>query len=96
MDIKYLDSLGEKKTSIKKQMLGENYSITVNLVYIALTNRTYIALTYFAWSMVPLLDGNSEIVAHVRSNICYLIYLGHLIGSKEVTTQISFSEKTYP
>ena len=24
-------------------------------------------------TMVPILDGNSEIVEHLRSNICYLI-----------------------
>ena len=29
--------------------------------------------------MVLTLDGNSEIGAHVRSNLCYLICLRHLI-----------------
>ena len=29
--------------------------------------------------MVLILDGNSEICAHVRSNLCYLIFSRHLI-----------------
>ena len=35
--------------------------------------------------MVPLLDGYLEIGGHVRSNICYLICLRHLIRSRAVT-----------
>ena len=35
--------------------------------------------------MVLNLDGNSEIGAHVRSNVCYLICLRHVIRSKAVT-----------
>ena len=37
--------------------------------------------------MVLILDGNSEIGAHIRRNICYLICLMHLIRSKAVTNQ---------
>ena len=33
--------------------------------------------------MVLILDGNSEIGAHVRSNLCYLIFLRHLIISRK-------------
>ena len=33
-------------------------------------------------SMVLILDGNSEIGAHVRSNLCYFICLRHLIRSR--------------
>ena len=33
-------------------------------------------------AMVLILDGDSEIAAHVRSNLCYVICLGHLIKSK--------------
>ena len=44
----------------------------------------------------PILDGISEIGAHVRSNICYSICLRHLIRSKAATNRIFFkSEKTY-
>ena len=32
--------------------------------------------------MALVLDGNSEMVAHVRSNVSYLICLRHLIRSK--------------
>ena len=42
-----------------------------------------------------VLDGNSEIVAHVGSDIGYLICLRHLIRSRAVTNQFFFSEKTY-
>ena len=38
---------------------------------------------------VRLLDGNLEIGAHVGGNLCYLIYLRHLIGSKRVTHRVS-------
>ena len=34
-----------------------------------------------------ILDGNSEIGAHVRRNICYLICSRHLIKSRAVTNQ---------
>ena len=36
--------------------------------------------------MVLMLDGNSEIGAHVWSNLDKLIFLQNLIGSKAVTT----------
>ena len=42
-----------------------------------------------AQSMVTL-DGNSEIGAHVMSNICYLICLRHLINSRAFTNRIFF------
>ena len=45
--------------------------------------------------MVLILDGISEIGAHVWRNLCSLICLRHLIGSREVTNPIIFSEKTY-
>ena len=45
--------------------------------------------------MEPILDGISEIRAHVRSNLCYLIYSWHLIRLIVVTNRIFFSEKTY-
>ena len=41
--------------------------------------------------MVLISNGNSEIDAHVRSNLCYLICSRHLIRSRPVTDQISFS-----
>ena len=40
--------------------------------------------------MVLILDGNSEIEAHVRSNSCYLIYLRHWIRSRAVQKLIFF------
>ena len=43
--------------------------------------------------MVLLLDGNSEIGAHVRSNLCYLICLRHLIKLRSHKSDLS--EKTY-
>ena len=43
--------------------------------------------------MVLIVDGNSELGAHVGNNLWYLICLRHLIISRAVTNQISFSEK---
>ena len=40
--------------------------------------------------MVLISDGNSEIDAHVRSNLCYVICLRHLINSRVVTNRITF------
>ena len=40
-----------------------------------------------------ILDGDSVIVAHVRSNLCNLICLRHLIISISVNNQIFFSPK---
>ena len=45
--------------------------------------------------MVFILDGNSEIGAHIRGDFCYLICLTHLIRSREVTDLIFYLEKTY-
>ena len=42
-----------------------------------------------------ILDGNSEIGAHVRSNLCYLICLRHLIRPRAVGWYFILSEKTY-
>ena len=39
-------------------------------------------------TMVLILDGNSEIGAHVRSNLCYLSCLKHLIRSRIDTNRI--------
>ena len=44
--------------------------------------------------MVLILDGKSEIVAHVRSNLCYLICFGHLIRSRACTNRIFFPPKS--
>ena len=41
--------------------------------------------------MALTLVGNSEIVAHIRDNLCYLICVRYLIRSKDVI----FSENTY-
>ena len=43
--------------------------------------------------MVIILDSNLEIGAHVWSNLCYLIYLRHLIRSRGVTFWIFFSSE---
>ena len=43
--------------------------------------------------MVLILDGNSEIGAHVGWNICYLIWLRHLIRSRAVRNRIFFLKK---
>jgi len=46
--------------------------------------------------MVLILDGNSEMGAHVRSNLLYVICIIHLIRARAVTNRILFfSEKTY-
>ena len=43
-------------------------------------------VAYVYYIMVLLLDGNPEIGA-IRSNLCYLICLGHLIRLKAVTNR---------
>ena len=40
--------------------------------------------------LLLILDGNSEIGAHVRSNLDYLIFLKHLFRSRAVTNLIFF------
>ena len=44
--------------------------------------------------MVPLLDGYSEVGAHVRRNLCYLICLRHLIRVRAVKNRI-FPQKRH-
>jgi len=45
--------------------------------------------------MVFILDGNSEIGAHVRSNYYYLNCLRHLIRMKAVTIRILLTPKRF-
>ena len=45
--------------------------------------------------MVLILDGRSEMGAHVRSNLCNLICVRHLVRSGAVKNLIFFSENTY-
>ena len=40
-----------------------------------------------------LSDGSSEIDAHIRSNLCYLIWLRHLMRSRAVTNRFFFSPR---
>ena len=44
-------------------------------------------------TMVLILDGNSVMNAHVRSNLYCLICLRHLIKSRAVTNQFFFNPK---
>ena len=48
----------------------------------------YASRTYLDISMVLLLDGNSEILAHLRSNFYYMICLRHLIEREQ--SQINY------
>ena len=50
--------------------------------------------TRFKLLMVRIVDGNSEINAHVGNNFCYLICLRHLIRSNSFTNRAFFSKKT--
>ena len=45
--------------------------------------------------IVRILDCNSDISAHARSNLCYLICLGHAISSREVTNTILYIRKDF-
>ena len=47
------------------------------------------------FTMVLILDGNLEIGAHVRSNLCYLNFLRHLLRVIAVTNIILFTKNTY-
>ena len=49
-----------------------------------------------AYTMVPILDGNSHVSAHLRSNPCYLICLRPLIRSRAVTLWIFFYPEKKP
>ena len=45
------------------------------------------------FSMVLISDGNLEMGAHVRSNLCYLIRLGRLVIARAVTSLVFFFPK---
>ena len=45
------------------------------------------------YTMFLILDGNSEVSAQVRNNLCYLIFKTHLIRPKAVTNSIFCSPK---
>ena len=51
------------------------------------------AKLFSIWYMVLILDGNSVIDAHVRSNRFYLICLRHFISSRTVTNRFFFLRK---
>ena len=60
------------------------------LIHIKILDEFKSRLSINSW----YLDGNPEIGAHVRSNLCYLICLRHLIRSRAVTRYF-LSEKTF-
>ena len=72
---------------------------------IARLNRTGVFVTVNAgrldiiceidYPIVLILDGNSEIGAHVRSNLRYSICFKHFIESWSISNLILFSVKTY-
>ena len=45
--------------------------------------------------MVLILYGNSEICAHVRSNLFYLICISHFLSSRAVTNRIVLPQKKF-
>ena len=45
--------------------------------------------------VILISGGNSEIGGHIRSNLCYLICVRHLIRSRAVANRICCSKKTY-
>ena len=55
----------------------------------------YLVSSYSGPGMVLILDDKSEIGAHVRSNLCYLICGRHLLSSSAVTTRNFFSGNPY-
>ena len=46
-------------------------------------------------NMLRILDGNSDIGAHVRSNLCYLTCFRHFARSRAVPIRFFCSEKNY-
>ena len=57
-------------------------------------NSWILGSNYWYLPLVPILNGSSEIGAHVRSNLCDLICLRHLIKTRAVTNRI-FSPKRF-
>ena len=49
--------------------------------------------TYIYSHGTYIIDGNKEIGMNIRSNLCYLICLRHLIRSRAVTNRIFFLQK---
>ena len=96
---------------INGHVLMYTYSITKNVKKKSLTRRRrpyrqkkvnfhpYFLSTWLRWTAKKwaISHGtcNSEIGAHVRSKLCYLICIRRLIISRAVTNRIIFSEKTY-
>ena len=70
--------------------------LTLSLPCSALPLSLSLSLSSLPLSITPmvLILGNSEIGAHVKSSLCYLICLRHLIRSRAITSQIFFSKKT--
>ena len=67
------------------QVQGTYFSRYISMRYL---HTIYKIGTYFRWLF--------SIGAHVRSDLCYFIYLRHLFRSKAATNLISYSsEKTY-
>ena len=56
--------------------------------------RALVMYAPFCRTTVLILDGNSELRAHVRSNICYLICIRNINRSKAVAYRIFFYRKS--
>ena len=53
------------------------------------------SLHFLVQSLVLISDGNSEIGAHVRSNLCSLVCLRHLLDREQSKIGNYSSEKTF-
>ena len=67
--------------------------VTINTFFAIkkLAWRCYLPFSFIIFTMVLRLDGNSEIGAHVRNNLCYLICVRHLIRPEQAQKPILLS-----
>ena len=74
---------GESISHLTKNYMSQN-PLKYNFKYVNFPSARWMVMMIIAL----LLDGNSEIGAHVKSNLCYLICSRHLICSRADTKRI--------
>ena len=84
----------EKQTESQRRRETKRKGILI--IYTPEVRRIIIFTVIFVLIMVIISDGNSEIGAHERSNIFYLIWLRHLIISQAIITRVFSNYKSYP
>ena len=96
INITLVADFGKMKFTFDTGSQMTNYLFFVNLLFSPFIFLLHGCCWSFSSRFSSLLSvSNSDKGARLSRNLCYLIWLRHLVGSRAVTKRIFLSEKTY-